>query len=158
MNDEKYTIDADKIFTCCDVISARPDKGLNLTVLSFYSLDSVADCGRKPAVYSFQGFRALSRLLPPTTAARLARLARAANDAIESNDWDRYARARWLEIAVAEIAEARPMDANTQELQRYLTRLLRQSFRSLDWRRPLIAGLRPRTAGPLFRRKPARRR
>jgi hypothetical protein len=56
---------------------------------------------------------------------------------------DRYRRARWLKEAVAQIVERRPKNAESRKLQHGLTRLSRQFFGSLDWRRPSIAGLRP---------------
>ncbi len=99
--------------------------------------------GRKTAASSFKDFRALSRLQPPAIAARLLRLARGVEKAIKCGDPERYARARWLEEAVGYIAQKRLNHPETQALQHCLTRLLHQSFASLDWRRPLIAGLRP---------------
>ena len=148
MIEEQHIGDAGEMFTPSD--EQRPTRvaSLNLTVLSSVPTTGpvIEKSGRKPAVYSFQGFRAQLRLQSPTTSARLARLARGATKAIQSGARDRYARARWLELAVAEIAEARPSDANAQAMQRYLTRLLRQTFKSMDWRRALIAGLRRTSA------------
>lgn len=148
MIEEQHTGDAEEMFKRSKEQRTPRDISLNLTVLSSDPTSGplIEKSGRKPAVYSFRGFRALLRLQSPATSARLARLARGATKAIESGARDRYARARWLELAVAEIAEARPMDANAQAMQRYLTRLLRQTFKSLDWRRALIAGLRRTSA------------
>jgi hypothetical protein len=97
---------------------------------------------RKAAARSFKDFRALAKLQHPYVAARLARLARGVEQSIKSGDPDRYQRARWLEEAVAQIVQRRPKNTETQELQQCLTRLLRQSFNSLDWRRSTIAGFR----------------
>ena len=114
---------------------------MSIAVVSSSSGGYVIGSGKKPAVTSFQDFRILSRLQPPTVAARLTRLSRSVETAIRKNQPNRFARARWLEEAVAYIAQSRPEDADSQALKQCLTRLLRQSFNSLDWRRPLIAGL-----------------
>jgi hypothetical protein len=98
---------------------------------------------RKSAACSFKDFRALAKLQPPDIAARLARLARGVEQSIRRGDSERYRRARWLEEAVAQIVQRRPKNAESRELQQCLTRLLRQSFPSLDWRRSLIAGFKP---------------
>jgi hypothetical protein len=116
---------------------------MSIAVVSSSSGGYVIGSGKKPAVTSFQDFRILSRLQPLTVAARLVRLSRSVEMAIRKNQPNRFARARWLEEAVAYIAQSRSEDADSQALMQCLTRLLRQSFNSLDWRRPLIAGLTP---------------
>ena len=109
---------------------------MKLAVLS--SSATGAASGEKAVAPSFKDFRALARLQPPHTADRLARLARGVEKSIRSGDPERYRRARWLEEAVAQIARARPKHAASQEMQICLTRLLRENFHSMDWRRPLI--------------------
>jgi hypothetical protein len=147
MNEKKHTGDSEEMFTRPDE-SARQQKSAIFTVLSSRPIGcTIEKRVQELEVYSFERFRALARLQPQLTATRLARLARGARSSIECCKPDRYMRARWLEIAVAEIAQvrhtqSRQSDENSRALQQCLTRLLRQSFRSLDWRRPLIAGLR----------------
>jgi hypothetical protein len=114
---------------------------MKLAVVNSSSGGSVIGGGKNPTVTSFREFRILARLQPPTVAARMTRLSRGVERAIERADPKRFARARWLEEAVAYVAQSRPEHAESQALQQCLTRLLRQSFHSLDWRRPLIAGL-----------------
>ncbi|WP_294536758.1 hypothetical protein [uncultured Rhodoblastus sp.] len=104
---------------------------------------SSSTTGGKAVAPTFKDFRALARLQPPHAADRLARLARGVEKSIRSGDSDRYRRARWLEEAVSQIACARPKHPESQELQLCLTRLLRNSFQSMDWRRPLIRKLNP---------------
>ena len=117
---------------------------MNLAVVTSSSSVAVFDTNtRKSAAFSFKDFRALAKLQPPDVAARLARLARGVEYSIRHGDPERYRRARWLEEAVAQIVQRRPKNAESLELQQCLTRLLRQSFRSLDWRRSLMAGCRP---------------
>ena len=117
---------------------------MNLAVVTSSSSGAVVDRNiRKSAACSFKDFRALAKLQPPDVAARLARLARGVEQSIGRGDPERYRRARWLEEAVAQIVQRRPKNAESLELQQCLTRLLRQSFRSLDWRRSLIAGFKP---------------
>jgi hypothetical protein len=110
--------------------------------------------GRQAAESSFKDFRALAKLQPPYDAVRLARLARGVEQSIKSGHPERYRRARWLEEAVARIVERRPQHAETLKLQQCLTRLLRQSFDSLDWRRRLIAGLKPARSGVSAQKRP----
>lgn len=144
MNDEKNIGDAEKMVMCVDEENARRRRNSNLTIMSSCPFDpSIEQRGQKPEASSFQELRVLCRLQAPLTAARLVRLAGGTKKAIETGSPDRYERARWLEEAVAQLAQARPADGDAQALQRCLTRLLRQSFGSLDWRRPLIAGLKP---------------
>jgi hypothetical protein len=114
---------------------------MELAVFTSSSTGAVIGSGQKIAVASFRDFRVLSRLQPPSVAARLVRLSSGVEKAIKCGDPKRYARARWLEEAVGFIAQARPNHEESQELQHCLARLLRQSFPSFDWRRPLIAGL-----------------
>jgi hypothetical protein len=114
---------------------------MELAVFTSSSTGAVIGSGQKTTVSSFKDFRALSRLQPPSVAARLVRLSSGVEKAIKCGDPKRYARARWLEEAVGFIAQTRPNHAESQELQHCLARLFRQSFRSLDWRRSLIAGL-----------------
>ncbi len=91
---------------------------------------------------SFQDCRVLSQHQPAVVAARLQRLVAGAEKAIERGASDRFARALRLEEAVFYIASLRPGHAESQALKLCVTRLLRQSFDSLDWRRPFVAGLR----------------
>ena len=116
---------------------------MKLAVVNSSSGGSVIGGGKNPTVTSFREFRILARFQSPTVTARMTRLSRGVERAIERSDPKRYERARWLEEAVAFIAQSRPEHAESQALQQCLTRLLRQSFHSLDWRRPLIAGLAP---------------
>ena len=116
---------------------------MKLAVVNSTSGGSVIGGGKNLTVTSFREFRILARFQPPTVTARMTRLSRGVERAIERSDPKRYERARWLEEAVAFIAQSRPEHAESQALQQCLTRLLRQSFRSLDWRRSLIAGLAP---------------
>ncbi len=90
---------------------------------------------------SFRDCRVLSRHQPTAVAARLQRLVTDAEKAIEGGAPDRFARARRLEEAVIYIASLRPAHSQSQELKRCVTRLLRRSFDSLDWRRPFVLGL-----------------
>ena len=136
--------DAEEIFPRFDEQSAHQQLSLKHAGLSLaWTGPVILKCGRQYPPSSFQRLRALSRLQPPLTAARLTRLVGGVKKAIENGAPERYERARWLEEAVAQLARGHPTDADSQELQRCLTRLLRQSFRSLDWRRPFIAALRP---------------
>jgi hypothetical protein len=117
---------------------------MNLAVVTSSSSVAVVDTNtRKSAAFSFKDFRALAKLQPPDVAARLVRLARGVERSIGRGDPERYRRARWLEEAVAQVVQRRPKKAESLELQQCLTRLLRQSFPSLDWRRSLIAGCKP---------------
>jgi len=50
-------------------------------------------------------------------------------------------QARQLEEMVGYLAAFRQGHQETQRLQRNLTRLLHEAFRTPEWRRPLIAGL-----------------
>ena len=109
---------------------------------------------RKSAACSFKDFHTLAKLQPPDFAARLARLARGVEYSIRHGDPERYRRARWLEEAVAQIVKRRPKNAESLELQHCLTRLLRQSFSSLDWRRSLIAGFEPTRRGISAKKRP----
>lgn len=119
---------------------------MKLAVVNSSSGGSVVGGGKAPTMASFREFRILARRQPPTIAARMMRLSRGVERAIERSEPKRFARARWLEEAVAYVAQSRPEHEESQALQLCLTRLLRQSFRSLDWRRPLIAGLTPAEA------------
>ena len=119
---------------------------MKLAVVNSSSGGSVVGGGKVTTTTSFREFRILARLQPPTVAARMTRLSHGVERAIERSEPKRFARARWLEEAVAYVAQSRPEHAESQALQQCLTRLLRQSFYSLDWRRPLIAGLTPAEA------------
>lgn len=127
---------------------------MKLAVVNSSSGGGLIGGGKNPTVTSFREFRILARLQPPTVAARMTRLSRGVERAIERSEPKRFERARWLEEAVAYVAQSRPEHAESQALQLCLTRLLRQSFHSLDWRRSLIAGLTP-VAAPIPPKEPA---
>jgi hypothetical protein len=114
---------------------------MKLTVFSMASAEADAkDRGRSVAKPSFQTCHALLQHQPRSVAARLARLVGRAESAIRRGAPDRFARARQLEEAVCFVAMLRPSHADSQALKLCVIRLLRESFDSIDWRRPLIDG------------------
>jgi hypothetical protein len=139
----RTSADGEKIPTDFFEESVKKERAMKLAVVNSFSGGSLIGGGKTPTMTSFREFRILARFQPPTVTARMTRLSRGVERAIERSDPKRFERARWLEEAVAYIAQSRPEHAESQALQQCLTRLLRQSFRSLDWRRALIAGLAP---------------
>lgn len=95
---------------------------------------------------SFQACRDLLGHQSRPIAARLGRLVTGAERAIRRGAPDRFARARKLEEAVGYVAWVRGTHEESQALRRCVARLLSETFSSLDWRAPLIAGLRPSAA------------
>ncbi len=91
---------------------------------------------------SFQACRDLLRHQSESIATRLGRLMNGAERAIKRGASDRFARARKLEEAVGYVASVRGSHAESQALRHCVARLLSESFESIDWRAPLIAGLR----------------
>jgi hypothetical protein len=105
------------------------------------------DAATKPdagsiAAPSFGDCRALALHQPVRVAARLGRLIDQAARAVEHKAPDRHMRARRLEEAAFYIASLRPTHEESQALKFCVTRLLRQCFDSLDWRRKVLAELR----------------
>jgi hypothetical protein len=83
---------------------------------------------------------------PDRVARRLSRLLRRfaktlERDALEHAGGDLYAQARQLEEIVAWLAALRGTHEETLRLQRRLTRLMHEVFRTPEWRRSLIRGM-----------------
>lgn len=83
---------------------------------------------------------------PARVARRLNRLLRRfagtlERDALKHGRDDLFAQARQLEELVAWLAAVRRTHEETLRLQRSLTRLMHEVFRTPEWRRSLIAGL-----------------
>ena len=78
---------------------------------------------------------------PPRVARRLDRLLRSFAKTLEWGGDNLLLQARQLEEMVAYLAAVRRSHQETHRLQRYLTRLLHEVFRTPEWRRPSIAGL-----------------
>jgi len=80
-------------------------------------------------------------LQPNGVARRLNRLLRRFARTLEHGGDDLFAQARRLEEMVAWLTTLRRTHEETLRLQRSLTRLMHEVFRTPEWRRPLIAGL-----------------
>jgi hypothetical protein len=99
--------------------------------------------GLAAQIASFDDISALLQSQSPAIAARLERLAKTAERAIMRGAPDRFVRARKFEEAVGYVAALRASHPETLALQRYVARLMREKFNSIDWRAALIEGLRP---------------
>ncbi|MBB4198531.1 hypothetical protein GGD83_002332 [Rhodoblastus sphagnicola] len=78
---------------------------------------------------------------PASVARRLDRLLRRFSGSLEQDGHDLFAQARQLEEMVAYLAAFRRSHEETLRLQRNMTRLLHEVFRTPEWRRRFIAGL-----------------
>ena len=78
---------------------------------------------------------------PASVARRLNRLLRSFAKTLERGGDNLLLQARRLEEMVGYLAALRQDHQETQRLQRNLTRLLHEVFRTPDWRRQFIAGL-----------------
>jgi hypothetical protein len=83
---------------------------------------------------------------PVRVARRLDRLLRRfagalEQDLLEQDGRDLFAQARKLEETVAWLVVLRPTHEDTLRLQRNLTRLMHEVFRTPEWRRSQIAGM-----------------
>jgi hypothetical protein len=116
----------------CKPATAAPDsKPQNRTDVRLCLEQCHADIAQQPASVA----RRMNRLL--------RRFAKALEGgALENGGADLFRQARQLEDMVAWLAALRVGHADTLRLQRNLARLLHEVFRTPEWRRPLIAGLR----------------
>jgi len=78
---------------------------------------------------------------PASVARRLNRLLRRFARSLEHDGHDLFAQAHQLEETVAWLASVRSSQAETLRLQRHMTRLMHEVFRTPEWRRRFIPGL-----------------
>ncbi len=85
--------------------------------------------------------RADSRLQPAGVARRLDKMFQSFAEALDAGGEECFLQARRIEETLGFLAQLRSGHAETQMLQRRLTRLLHEAFGTPEWRRPFIAGL-----------------